>query len=616
LIFPEIYKNYAEEAMFLLGILAIFQIFLLPGLIFYRLYQIQGGFFFRLSAIFAISLISNSLIVFFLAQLKIYTRPVMLVLVVIEVLTIIWVYRSDINLSADQLAGKINGRIKIFFLEIKALFTSRQFTPAILIIRQIFQAIIFGLAVSLAIWFIRGFIFNIGSVFNTWDAVVAWNRNAQIWATNQIPDLMGMYPQLLPINLSLTYLFTANTEVVLFAKAIMPIFSTMIILTLFELSIEQKKTGYLIALIISYLMFKKFTGDVLLDGYADIPVTFMVFLAFVQVFKHPDLVSNKKELLLGGIFAAGAALTKQVGVYCLGIYPVVAFLSTPKFSKEKFKNVLLSTGISLLIAITWFFPKLILVMKDFANTNLFALTDVAANAYDNVPVLQRIVLSFESLGKYLLLYLLSIPFIFLVQKRFKFLIILFLLPFSVLWAIIASYDQRNLAITFPIIAVVIGLGLEKLMDLFLTFFSKLKFGKLSVIYLLGFSLIALVGVSFLVTNQTLLLVQREKQRLIFSPEINEQVYSLSFTQDGCSKILTNYPVEYLPGLENNQANSYFNDYESFQTLIKDPATCWILIPSNAISSIRQEIQDKINNGTYKLLYETNKWIPHQLVQIR
>ena len=233
--------------MFLLGILAIFQILFLPGLIFYRLYQIQGGFFFRLSAIFAISLISNSLIVFFLAQLKIYIRPVMLVLVAIEVLIIIWLYRSIFNLSADQLAEIINSRIKNFFLEIKALFTPPQFAPAILFMRQLFQAIVFGLAISLAIWFIRGFIFNIGSVFNTWDAVVAWNRNAQIWATNQIPDLMGMYPQLLPINLSLTYLFTANSEVVLFAKAIMPIFSTMIILTLFELSLEQKKTGYLIS---------------------------------------------------------------------------------------------------------------------------------------------------------------------------------------------------------------------------------------------------------------------------------------------------------------------------------------------------------------------------------
>ena len=363
-------------------------------------------------------------------------------------------------------------------------------------------------------------------------------------------------------------------------------------------------------------MFKKFTGDILLDGYADIPVTFMVFMTFVQVFKHPDLASNKKELILGGIFAAGAALTKQVGVYCLGIYPMIAFLSTTKYSKEKFRNILICTFISILIAITWFFPKLILVMKDFANTNLFALSDVAAHTYDNVPGFQRIVLSFKSLGKYLSLYLISIPFLFLVQKRFRYLIVLFILPFSVLWAIIASYDQRNLAITFPIIAVVIGLGLERLMDLFLTFFSKLKFGKLGVIYFVGFGLITLVVVGFLVTNQDILLVQREKQKLIFSPEINEQIYSLPFNQDGCSKILTNYPVEYLPGLENNQANSYFNDYESFQIQIKDPATCWILIPSTAINSIKQEVQDKINNGIYKLLYETNKWIPHKLVQIR
>ncbi|KAF0110514.1 MAG: Uncharacterized protein FD147_1570 [Chloroflexi bacterium] len=602
--------------MFLLGILAIIQIVFLPGLIFNRLYRIQGGFFFRLSSIFATSLILNFLAVYGLALLKIYTRPVFLVLVILEFFALIWLYRSDFKVNLDQWAEKITNSKDDIIADIKQLFSAQQFSPAMLLLRQTLQAVILGVAVSLVIWFVRRLTNSFGTVFNTWDAVVAWNTWAQIWATNQIPNQTGMYPQLLPANLSITYLLTANAEVVMFAKAIMPLFSIMIILTLFELAVVQKRIGYFIAIIISYLMLKKFTGDILTDGYADIPVTFMVFMAFIPIFRNPDLLLNKNEFILGGIFTAGAALTKQVGIYCLGIYPVIALLTTSKLNKEKVKNALFCFSIAALIAIVWYMPKLILIMKDFTNSNLAALTDVAAHTYQDVSTSKRMFLAFTGLGKYLAVYLITIPFLFLLKKRFRLVVALFILPFSILWSIIASYDPRNLAITFPIVAVVVGLGLDKLMDLVLILFSRIKTGKVWAVSLIGFIFLFVIGASFLFSDQEIISAQREKQKQIFSPEINEQIYSLPFDQGGCSKIITNYPVMYLPGLEDNQVNSYFSDYGVYQILIKDPSSCWMLVPNYAEDSIKREIQSKLGSGEYTLLFETKKWVPYMLVQIK
>ncbi len=602
--------------MFFWGILAVFQIVLLPGLLINRFYRIQGGFFFRLSSIMALSMIANFLTVYLLGLLGIYTRPVFGALIFIEVAALAWFYRKSITFSLDEVLARIGAAVNQHFKNLQHLFAGEGLSPAILFLRQLFQAVILGFALSLVIWFFRRLTNNIGTVFNTWDAVVAWNTWAQIWSTNFIPDQTGMYPQLLPANLSITYLLMANTEVVLFAKAIMPLFSLLIIFSLLELGIEQKKSGYFLAIIFSYLMFKKFTGDILTDGYADIPATFMAYLAFVQLFKVEHILEDKRALILGGVFAAGAALTKQVGVFVIVAYFIIAVLADTAVLKKHWKNLAFSISVAALASLVWYAPKLILIAKDFANSNLFALTDVAAHTYQDVSTAQRVLQAFLSLEKYLVLYLAALPLVFLLEKRFRWIVVVFILPFSILWSIIASYDPRNLAITFPVVAVVCGLGFEKFSDVFFRFVSKIKTGKISAWSLVILAILTLVGLGMYFNQGKIIAMQRERQRQIFSPEINEWVYTLPFGEQGCSRVLTNYPVMYLPGLETNQVNSYFSDYENHQLLISDPAVCWMLVPNYAEDAIKKEIEAKVASGEYTLLFETKEWVPYQLVKIR
>lgn len=602
--------------MFFWGVLAILQIVLLPGLLIHRFYRIQGGFFLRLNSIMALSMIANFLVVYALGLLGIYTRPVFVVLIALEVIALLWFYCKTLAIHWDGLSESILGAVKQTTTNLRDIFIGEGFSPTGLLLRQLFQAMVLGFAVSLVIWFVRRLTNNIGTVFNTWDAVVAWNSWAQIWSTNFIPDQTGMYPQLLPANLSITYLLMANQEVVLFSKAIMPLFSILIVFCLLEFGVEQRKSGFFIAIIFSYLMFKKFTGDILTDGYADIPATFMAFLAFVHLFRAGHILEEKRTLILGGVFAAGAALTKQVGIFVLAAYFVIAILADFSTLKKHWRNLAISAGIAALVSLLWYAPKLILIAKDFANSNLFALTDVAAHTYQDVSTIQRILQAFLSLDKYLVLYLAALPLAFLLEKKYLWISVIFVLPFSILWSIIASYDPRNLAITFPVVAVICGLGFEKLSDVFFRFISKFNIGKLPAWSLVVLGILILVGLGLYFDQGKIIARQRERQSQIFSPEINQQVYALPFGEAGCTKILTNYPVMYLPGLENNQVNSYFSDFENHQLLIEDPSVCWMLIPNYAEDAIKKDIQAKVVSGEYTLLFETKEWVPYQLVKIR
>jgi hypothetical protein len=84
----------------------------------------------------------------------------------------------------------------------------------------------------------------------------------------------------------------------------------------------------------------------------------------------------------------------------------------------------------------------------------------------------------------------------------------------------------------------------------------------------------------------------------------------------CKKIITNYPVRFLPGLEEWQINSYFDDYEYYEKLISKDEVCWILVPNYSTKEITNEIDEKLSTGEYQLLFSTDKWVPYRLIKIK
>jgi hypothetical protein len=272
--------------------------------------------------------------------------------------------------------------------------------------------------------------------------------------------------------------------------------------------------------------------------------------------------------------------------------------------------------IAALFLLTWYFPLIIKSLGDFGFTSLPGLTAVSARAYEDVPLIQRVFQAFLSLGKYLFLYILTIPIVFILEKKYRLMMLLFIVPYSIIWSIIASYDVRNLSITFPIVAVIVGIGIYRFFEISLLWLAKSKIGHLPAFSFALLIILGLIGMQLNFTDKRIFTIQRNEQRKIFSPEINEQVYNLPFGKNGCEKIVTNYPVMYLPGLETKQINSYLDDFDEYKAFIEDNTICWMLVPNYANYLIKEDIQRRIGNGDYELLYNTQEWIDYQLIQIR
>ena len=69
------------------------------------------------------------------------------------------------------------------------------------------------MALSGVLWGFHLVRLNTGTVFSGWDTLFSWNAYAEKWASGRVPDIGGMYPQLVPANWSLSYLLQGKDAV-------------------------------------------------------------------------------------------------------------------------------------------------------------------------------------------------------------------------------------------------------------------------------------------------------------------------------------------------------------------------------------------------------------------
>ena len=220
-----------------------------------------------------------------------------------------------------------------------------------------------------------------GDIFQQWDAVVSWNRWAIDWAANGLPRRTAEYPQLLPTNLSLTYVFIQDSTIWFFAKGLMPLFCLFLLLAMLDLGQATKQTGYYCAVPIAYgLLVAVLRFRFISSGYGDVPVAFMGFAGVYALLlatlpashcrtageplavsrasptgecfpkdaparSSIDAAMRMKYVLLGAVLCAGAALTKQAGLYIAAVYPILAWsLAGLHLSRSPIQGLPLPSG--------------------------------------------------------------------------------------------------------------------------------------------------------------------------------------------------------------------------------------------------------------------------------
>ena len=557
------------------GILGFLQTTILPALLLIRLFRLKGDLTEQLLRLLPLSLIANYLVIFALAALHLYTRPVVLVLIGVEITAILWIFRKSLLRPVNETITAIGDSLRSELQPVGDFLSedSKQ-------IRGWIWAVSGCLALSGVLWGVHLVRPNTGTVFSGWDTIFSWNYYANTWAAGRIPSIGGMYPQLVPSNWSLSYLLQGDGAVQFFNTLIPPLFFLLIQGMLFDLGFQRRESAYFFAAIIARYMMKKLMGDQLFDGYMDVPAAAMSLLSIYTFMKAEGKPQHeqKQAIILGVLFAAGAAITKQSGFIALLLAPLAAFLLLRDGSKAMSRQEKLLPAVSvLLIVLPWYLHCF------FFNTHGQARELIAEGIMDyntSYDISHRLWQADQVLGKYRLCFLISLIGLPFVPKRYRLLFPLFIWPLTIIWATTYSYDARNLCLTLPFVALLDGLILSGFGNFSYRILQKLHADRIPI-FLIGFLFLAAAVFALirLFPDEKLKEDQRTKQKALFGERLNnELLYGFFGEEHSGNDIYTDYPAHFLPGYEDCCSSAQLTDENQVKDALEGEKINWMLLP--------------------------------------
>jgi len=611
------YVIYGATMDFILGVLGVMQITFIPGLVCYKSFKFRANLFDKVLIIFGTSLILNYCGVLLFSILHIYTRITLVVLLLGEIVAILWLYRNDLKTPVNSLLNAAQDGVN----EIADFFFPMRPKDDVSNLYCFLTILLLLLSGRGVIWVVSILFQNLGTVFSSWDAVVSWNQWATIWATGQIPMGSHFYPQLIPANWSITYVLLGSTTIQFFAKGIMPVFALMMLIGLLNLAIQTKEYHFLISLILLQSLLKKFIDSGVYNGYVDIAVAFFTFAAIyilIKTHEIPEIEQRRQLYILGTFFSAGAAITKQTGVFIALAYPVLIYLdmfpANSKWERKQLRMFILSFAAISVIWISWYIFKEFQVLAGTDRANIDTLISLSANRYNGMNLFQQIAAAIGQFNEFVVLFIL-IGLAFPWMNRFYKTLTLLFAPYPLLWAWMAAYDTRNLAIFLPLLALVSGYAINRLLLKLVKLIERTKILQVPVYVPVILICVALFCLNFIISPQKLHQRQETLQKQIFSSTKNQMLYDLIAENGPETRILTNYPMQYLPGLGAYQVRFNFQDYDIFLANVQNPQIEYILLPNSVEQRIKDYINSKIDSGDYTVILRDKEWKVFTLIKI-
>ena len=610
--------------MFILGIIGVLQVIWLPGFILLRIANIRTNRIGNLAFGFGLSLTFNYALVLILISLKIFYQWLLFIIIGIEIVIALWITRKQwIRPIGDTLRDfwlSLIEKFTTFLVNLKSHFTKKEYGA---IFRKISFIFFFLLALIPLWWVIRIFVDNLGTVFNSWDAVISWNTWATQWVSNNLPQQTWRYPQLIPTNWAFIYVLIGNVKVQFFSKALMPLFLFSILLLMVGVGLKKRQAGFFLGGVITYFVIKHFLGEFIPEGYVDIPVAFMSFASIATLFwaGMQDEDSAKKTLWLGAVLAGGAAVTKHTGLYCLAAFPLLAYLLViRKFRNFTFgkviRQLLVLILISVVIAAPWYMYKEYTFMIGSDEPETGIISNVLSTSFGESGLFTRLQGSMTQLGKYLALYVVILLSLFFLENTYRWLAVFIIIPFTLLWALFLGYDIRNLTIAMPFLSLVSGICFVAVFEWVYGKVLHPLFQKLPCIVIIIIAVLFPVAANFLITKEKLNVTQVTLQKQLFSKSLDENLYSYFGDEDlSHVQIATNYPVAFLPGFENTQIKFSFNELQVLRSLVDDPAVGYLLVPVYAAEDNQEFIQSTLDSGKLIFLFEDSSWIGYSFYKI-
>jgi hypothetical protein len=427
------------------GILAIAACMLLPGLLILEGAETRICSFGRLAFAVALSATFNHFLVVFLVLTGLYQRSVV------------------VGLAAGELG-----------LLVVLMFVRRprgeenyglSFRKAIALIPMA-VGLLSAVVIAYVIWTYGSLAFHdFGEIFTGWDAVVSWNRWAGEWAAGSLPVQTWEYPQLLPSLWSMIYVMMGTTELQIFPKAMMAWLPIIMFFAFADMACAGRA---IIGSVAAYsglkllLLFNTFA----MSGYAELPSGIMAFLALYAGYQASGdkSAASDRLALFGAAIVAGAALTKQSGLFFALLYPFFLWLVSPKGSATRIWRTI---SIILLLTAPWYLYRAYAIRYGGDASNILVVTQLihAGRSYA-----ERILF-----GAHLIVGSLNGPFLYCVigllvlalwSHLGRILTLVVIFPYILIYGLFFSYDIRNILPIVPVVAWAMGIGTANALDLF------------------------------------------------------------------------------------------------------------------------------------------------------
>lgn len=517
--------------MALLGIISLAQIWFIPG---YLLLYPARGIHTLDKALLAIpiSAVVNFFLVYVLVLLGAYTQPVVITLFAAEVLALLF-FKLKMVTQANHTSP--SGGPRIVF---DANLTN----------------IVFGLLTLICF---TQFINQIGTVFTQGDAVLSWNPWAISWFNGEIPHGLAWYPQLLPTLYSLTYQYIGDSRIELFAKIAISLYP-LVALTIFARMaalLPTERNKILWSAVIFFLLVRRLWGsESNLNGYADFPLAFFcISILYVFVLKATEQRNPSSPFsfalpaLLIGV-AVGAGLMKQSGVYLGMLVPVVWFAyfrnndSWPKHIRRSFAiGITIASGYA-----TWYLYQYWRISTGIEASNLKQLAGIVSLPWHESIIYGFKGITFKLSWLWVFLFMAS-----LTHRNVRYLSVLVIFPFFLLWAAFVPYDYRNLAAIFPLFAISLSYGWVGLGSITRKIFPSRKIRPALIQKMFVFAILAGLAVALTSPkyNNELLQLSNTAKKQIGDPEINNRLLAYFESHPMPSLVATPYNVmSKIPGI--------------------------------------------------------------------
>ena len=616
--------------MFVLGLVSLIQMAFLPGFLLTYGFNLCRGHLRTLTCSFLLSALANYYLVSFCLILGVYTSTVIYSVFIVEVLILLFLLHSRAVIREVRPHATHESSFSVFehTLQQRALrFSDVLLEPTRLLALSALALIAFAGCEVVS---------RFGDIFVLGDAINSWNPWAMQMAQNQWPNPTMLYPQLLPANFSINYVFLKETHVWFFSKAWVSLFFPMLLFSMYSLYRCWGEWEVLLALILTFLLFYRIMIPKLVyGGIADIALATFAFNsihALLYAARTHDGATQRRELILGALFAAGCALTKQGGLFLLVAYPVLCVAvmrgtagnHTPKRHEQTGgKFVAAICLVPLIAAIPWYIWELYEIAIGTDRSLVGALT---VDLHQGRSIFTRLVHAAhvldDRLGHTLSVGILISSCLALVTPDYRWITLVVPLPYLTLWALGFSYDHRNASLAIPFIAMSSAFGFGVFLGHCQTLFTRIgaRERAIKITACVGLILLAVWGFNHQFSEGRL--VKHQKKKLINTlgrVGTNVQLIEYFRKAERPGLVLTNFPtIRWIPTLEDKIHKRCLrrkNDINRCLQELRDPLVQYVLVLDRTLrENLGNYLKAAVETGELQVIFDEGPFTFYRKLQ--